>query len=141
MMRTILFFFLISFISCRNYDALPPGIMNRDKMQLVLYDVIRADELVNYQAYGDSATIKKNFRNVDLYEEIFRIHGINRATFQKSMKFYELRPDLLQPILDSLKNLSEKKMVKPDSIKFSKPDSIKSSKPDSIKHVRPDSIN
>jgi len=81
-------------------------------MQAVLWDMMRADELVNYYGYTDS-TFKKIDRNIELYQKIFQIHRIKKETFQKSLQYYQRRPDMLQPIIDSLKSLTERETVAP----------------------------
>jgi len=81
-------------------------------MQAVLWDMMRADEMVNYYGYTDS-TFKKIDRNIELYQKIFQIHGITKETFQKSMHYYQRRPDMLQPVIDSLKSQAERKAVAP----------------------------
>jgi hypothetical protein len=38
-----------------------------------------------------------------LYEKIFDIHSTTKETFQKSLAFYQRRPDLFKVISDSLR--------------------------------------
>jgi len=66
-----------------------------------MWDLLRADQYVAGSALKDSATKKKN-ESLKLYEEIFHLHHITRNQFKKSYDYYSSRPDLFQPILDSL---------------------------------------
>ena len=94
---------------------MPDGVLSQKKMQLILWDVVRADEMVAYTLLTDSS-FNKPSRTAELYAGIFKIHGITKESFEKSIRFYQLRPDLLQPVLDSLKNFSERNSVLPQGL-------------------------
>ena len=111
-MRLLIFFLVLLCASCSNRNAVPDGVLSKKQMQAVLWDVMRADEMVNYYANSDSA-YRKLDRNIDLYGQIFQIHGISKETFQKSIRFYQQRPDMLQPVIDSLKAQAERKTLAP----------------------------
>lgn len=70
-------------------------------MKAVMWDLLRADQYVLASALKDSASKKKD-ESIKLYEEIFRLHHTSRGQFKKSFDYYSSRPDLFQPILDSL---------------------------------------
>jgi len=109
-MTRILIALSLLLFSCSDKKPIPEEILSQEKMQVVLWDVIRADELVSYNSITDSS-LNKSARTAELYSKIFKIHGISKTSFEKSMQFYQLRPDLLQPILDSLKYSSERKTI------------------------------
>ena len=94
-------FFL--FQSCLNKDKIPANVLSKKKMQSVLWDLLRADEYVVDYATKDS-TLNKKEKSIELYEQVFRIHHITKNEFQKSLDFYQGRPDLLKIILDSISN-------------------------------------
>ncbi len=90
-------------------------------MQLVLWDLLRADEYVVNNASKDS-TLNIKVKSIELYDQVFRIHNITKDEFQKSLDYYQSRPDLLKVILDSISSqgryIMEKQYnTKPDSIK------------------------
>lgn len=113
MMRILAFSCLFIF-SCRDKNSIPDGILNQSKMEAILWDVVRADEMVTYSVLKDSL-IKIPVRSAELYNKIFKLHGVKKEVFDKSMQFYQLRPDLLQPVLDSLKNSSERNILRPQT--------------------------
>ena len=70
-------------------------------MQAVLWDMLRTDEFVsNYGRRDTSVSVKD--RSTRLYTEIFRIHNTTKSQFEKSIKFYNLHPDIFKIVLDSL---------------------------------------
>ena len=68
-----------------------------------MWDLMRADAYVSDFIMKDS-TKNKNTESGILYEKVFAIHSTTQESFQKSMAFYESRPDLLKVITDSLRN-------------------------------------
>jgi len=105
---------LLYFASCSGRNAVPDGVLPPAKMQTVLWDVMRADEVVNYYANTDTA-YKRVDSNLVRYQQVFKLHDITAQTFHRSMQYYQQRPHVLQPILDSLKSYSERKAVLPSS--------------------------
>jgi uncharacterized protein DUF4296 len=67
-------------------------------------------------------------KSIELYEQVFRIHNITKNEFQKSLDFYQARPDLLKIIFDSIS--SRQRLVLEKNYN-SRPDSVK-------KQVNPD---
>jgi hypothetical protein len=86
--------------ACRGGDV-PKGVFSQEKMEAVLYDIIRADEYADQSGLTDSAFRRPAMR-MALYDSVFHLHSIDKKDYEKSMKFYESRPDLLKVILDSL---------------------------------------
>jgi hypothetical protein len=79
----------------------PKDVMSSEKMQAVLYDVIRADEMVDFLRLSDSS-YQPFSRRTGLYDTVFHLHGVNKETFNKSMRYYQGRPDLLRGILEGM---------------------------------------
>jgi hypothetical protein len=94
--------FLLIVIGCGNKDRIPSGIIPKDSMQHILWDMIQADQYAKQFLVKDSA--KKNIRleRIKLYQEVFLIHHITKDQFQKSYQFYITRPDLTKIIFDSM---------------------------------------
>jgi len=66
-----------------------------------MWDMLRADEYVSNFLLKDSTRKKKN-ESLKLYREIFSIYKISEQQFKESLDYYTSRPDLFQPIIDSL---------------------------------------
>ena len=93
-------FFLFS---CGDKNAVPSGILKPEKMQIVLWDVLRADAFTFNFITKDSAKIPEA-ENVKLQQQVFAIHKVSKEEFYKSFEYYKAHPNLMQPILDSLVN-------------------------------------
>ena len=63
--------------------------------------MIRADLLAHEIIKKDSSKNNNTETNI-LTQKIFAIHHIDKTTFDRSMKFYSKRPDMMDNILDSL---------------------------------------
>lgn len=96
--------------SCGEEDAdLPADVLPQKKMQVVLWDMVKADELASYE-HGVDTTINKKARSIELYNEVLRIHKITEQDFKRSMTFYQQHPKELKVVLDSLRTISERPM-------------------------------
>ncbi len=73
-----------------------------------MWDLMRADAYVSDFIMKDSTRDKKA-ESAIFYEKVFALHSTNQEAFNKSMAFYESRPDLLKIITDSLRS-DEKKV-------------------------------
>ena len=98
---------LLGIISCVQKNKIPEDILSQEKMRQIMWDLIRTDAYVSDFLSRDS-TINLDESRLKLYEQVYRLHTINRETFKKSLTFYQSRPDLLKIITDSLR-VDEKK--------------------------------
>ncbi len=102
MIRTcIVLLSLITFFSCGNKNKIPSGILKPDKMQAVLWDVIKADAFTAEFIKNDSAKDAVE-ENLKLQQQIFSIHHISRQDFYKSYDYYKLHSDQLKVMMDSM---------------------------------------
>lgn len=93
--------FLVAGIGCSDKNSLPSGILPREAMQNVLWDMIQADQFSTYLA-KDSARVNLKMENLRLYEQVFQLNHVSREEFKKSYKYYLDHPDLSQTLFDSL---------------------------------------
>ena len=96
----------VLFYSCK--DSIPSGIIEQNKMQEILWDVLRADALAQQIPKTDSAKSMPN-ESLKLTREVFLIHNITEEQFEKSYSYYTHHPDMMRAILDSL-NAQKTKM-------------------------------
>src|SRR5436190_1246718 len=90
----------ISIISCGG-DKRPSGVLSPEKMQLVLWDYIRADAFTTDYLSKDSLK-NLNVENVKMQKEIFARHKITEDIFYKSYAYYEAHPEEMRIMLDSM---------------------------------------
>jgi hypothetical protein len=88
-------------IGCSDKNSVPSGILGREDMQNVLWDMIQADQYSSYLA-KDSARVSLKLENMRLYDQVFQLHHVTREKFTKSYKYYMAHPELTQTLMDSL---------------------------------------
>jgi hypothetical protein len=109
-MRLLLVFSFFLF-ACSG-DRVPKDVLPRDKMGAVLYDIILADEWVDFTRMHDSSYLNFSKRTA-VYDSVFQLHTIKKEDYQKSMNYYQSRPDLLKEILDSIKTRADTAIRRP----------------------------
>ena len=97
----IIFFSFIFLGGCKNKNKIPHGIIPENKMEMMIWDLIRADEFITSLEINPDS-INKKTESIKLYEQIFRIYHSSREEFQKSWSFYTTHPALLKVMMDSL---------------------------------------
>jgi hypothetical protein len=90
------------FASCGSKDEIPSGIITQDKMQAILWDMMRADQfLADYVLNRDSSK-KKETESLKYYAKIFALHQVSKEDFEESFSFYRSRPALMKTMMDSI---------------------------------------
>lgn len=87
-------------VSCTDKDKIPSGVLGKDKMQKVLWDVIQAERFRETFIRDSSKDLKAE--TFKLYAQVFEIHKVTKDEFVKSYKFYMSRPDIARDMFDSL---------------------------------------
>jgi len=103
MMRSFLFvtFFLL-LQSCANKEKVPGGILPKQQMREVMWDMIRASEFLQAYVFTKDSTIDKIAESQKWYNKVFQIHKTDKATFEKSFAYYKANPLLMKDMLDTL---------------------------------------
>ena len=101
------------FFSCSDSNN-PTDILPADKMRLVVFDMLRADEYLNNFILKDTL-LNREKEAIKLYEQVFLIHKTNAADFYKSYRYYQARPDINKVLIDSLDALAVRKRQRSDS--------------------------
>ncbi len=105
--RCIVLFVIITFISCGNKNKMPAGILKPDKMQAVLWDVIRANAFTTEFIKKDSLKNAAE-ENIKLQQQVFAIHHISREDFYKSYEYYKSHSAVMKEIMDSMITQAER---------------------------------
>jgi len=98
-MRRI-FISLILFTAC-NSKKLPSDVIEPERMKLIVWDVLRADEYAADQFHSDSSKSMRKHLSAD-YANVFAVHKINSNTFYNSYKYYRAHPFLHKILMDSV---------------------------------------
>jgi hypothetical protein len=87
---------------CSDKNSVPRGILPRDKMEEVMWDMAQADQYAVLYLSKDSGHIDQKAETLRLYEEVFRLHKITKEEFRKSYHYYLDHPELNQLLFDSV---------------------------------------
>ncbi|MCS3802054.1 DUF4296 domain-containing protein [Niastella sp. OAS944] len=139
-------------ISCTDKDKIPSGVLPKDKMEKVLWDMIQAERYRDTFVRDSANDLKKE--TFKLYAQVFEIHQISKDEFVKSYKFYMSRPDIARAMFDTLAtraNRRREEMNKPQPLdtatahpkvdSLTKKDSTNKPAVDTTKTVKPVSTN
>jgi len=99
--RLVILFYFLFLLGCKNKNKVPHGIIPENKMEMMIWDMVRADEFITSLEINPDSTNKKT-ESIKLYEQIFRIYNSSKKEFQKSLSFYTSHPALLKVMMDSL---------------------------------------
>ena len=72
-------------------DSVIKEILDVNEMKVIMWDMMKADELYTLQQVKDS-TVRLQKKNLDYYEIVFSNHKINKETFYKAYAYYEAHP-------------------------------------------------
>ena len=94
-MKNIFFLIVFSlFVSCLEKNKVPSEIIQPDKMQKILWDVIRAQALSAEIARKDS-TVNEIAETKVLTQKVFEIYKITSTTFIQSYFFFIIHSYLM----------------------------------------------
>jgi len=92
--------FVFSLVSCTDKDKVPSGVLSKNEMQRVIWDMMQAERYT--ATFLKDSTKNTKAETFKLYAQVFAIHGITKDQFVKSYKFYMSRPDIARVMFDSL---------------------------------------
>lgn len=94
--------YILFLAACAGKDNVPVGIIQKDTMRNILWDMIQADQYAKLYLVKDSCTINVKDETIKLYQQVFQIHHTTKDDFDKSYKYYLAHQDLNKLIFDSL---------------------------------------
>ncbi len=102
MIRNFFFVFVLLLLtSCGNNNETPPGILKSEKMQVVLWDIIKAEAYTAEMVRTDS-TKKATEENLKMQQQVFSIHKITSNEFYTSYDYYKNNSAVFKVMLDSM---------------------------------------
>jgi len=133
-MRIIVYFLIASIIiSCG--PSVPKDVLPPEKIKLVLWDIMQADELAEHRSISDSS-FTSLAKHVDYYQSVLTIHKISKEQFTNSINYYTNHPEVFKIVLDSLQSFGERMQNPPAKSSGKKRDSSLKT-PDSLRKKRP----
>lgn len=95
----LLLFMVLVYSGCKSTGK--KEIIGVDSMKVMMWDLMRADELYQRMIIKDS-TVKKRKENIRLYETVFLLHKTSKGKFDTSYKYYASNPVYFKVLIDSL---------------------------------------
>lgn len=87
---------------CSDKDKVPSGIIPREKMEKILWDMVEADQYAAVYLVKDSMRVNVKMETLKLYQEIFQLNQVSRDEFRKSFAYYQEHPELTRNVFDSI---------------------------------------
>ena len=102
-MRSILLLLVLLFaFGCRDKKSVPQGVLPQEKVQAILWDMMRADQFLSDYVLNRDTSLTTTTESLKYYQQIFALHKVSREEFQQSFSFYKSKPALLKEIMDSI---------------------------------------
>ena len=93
---------------CTNTTQVPGDILSKNKMEVILWDMLQAERFNSLFQIKDSASKNIELEKFKLYEQVFAIHKTSKDEFIKSYKYYLSRPDMAKVMFDSITAKAER---------------------------------
>lgn len=113
------FFLVVLLMGCTDTTNIPKGVLPKQKMEALLWDLIQADRFSALFLLKDSTQINIHAENLQLYNRVLQIHHLSKEEFTKSYRFYLSRPDITKVIFDTISARAERQrefLYKSDSV-------------------------
>jgi hypothetical protein len=108
MRRYCLFFVLLNICFACGKNA--KSVMPINEMKIVMWDMMNADNWYSSMTIKDTMALKDK-RNIALYQQVFKWHQITQEQFYKSYHYYELHPEEMKILFDSLESYATKQRM------------------------------
>ena len=107
---------IIMVIGCSKKDRTPRGVLSKEKMEDVLWDMMQADEfLKDHVLKSDSTTSDTLVSSSGVYERVLALNKTTREEFDSSFNYYRRHPLLMKTILDSINAKQQSALPPPAS--------------------------
>ena len=119
-MKVFLIIIVIVFITgCANNPTKKTAILAKEKMQVVLWDIIQANSYTEHFVVKDTLN-NVEVENVKMQQKIFMLHNTSREEFYRSYNYYSSRPEMMKTLLDSITIKGERGRTKMIERKYNK---------------------
>src|SRR5689334_1413503 len=93
---------LLLIVACSSKNKVPKGILAKQEMEDVLWDLLRGDQMLDGYTFPRDSLANKSAIAQGWYDEIFRLHKTDRTSFQKSYTWYKKHPEVMKELMDSI---------------------------------------
>lgn len=115
-MRISFFIVLVALVvACGSKSDVPKSVLPKEKMEDVMWDMLRADEFVKEYMLARDSSLRDTAEYIKMYERIFRLNKTNREQYAESFTYYRTHPKLMKEILDSLNVRGQQQSLPPEA--------------------------
>ncbi|MGB4770743.1 MAG: DUF4296 domain-containing protein [Chitinophagaceae bacterium] len=82
-------------------EKLPAGVLDKDRMELVLTDVILAEAFAESYLSADTSKRLKQLYTQEL-DKVLAIHKVSQKDFQASIQYYKSQPEQFKVVIDTV---------------------------------------
>jgi hypothetical protein len=118
-----LFLIVLLLFGCKQ-EKIPDDIIDQKKMILIMADLHTMDGYMSTIIYND--TIRKNNKN--LYATIYKTHNTTPVLYEKSLKYYSMKPALLDTMYNKVQAILDEKEHKLNRAEIKKTNRIQKQK-------------
>ncbi len=115
-----LLFLIIPFFFACEHRNVPKDIIEQQRMILIMADLHTMDGYMTTILYND--TIRRNGKN--LYATIYKTHNTTPALYEESLKYYSMKPALLDTMYNSVQTILQEKEHKLMNVEIKKSDRL-----------------
>lgn len=108
-MRKIFIILCLFILSCQDKEQ-PKNMVPFDKMKVVLYQLMKADEYYTRSVSADTA-MQLEKRNIQFYKQIFELNKVDRNDFYATLTYLQKRPIEFKELMDSAYELSKREKL------------------------------
>ena len=108
-MRKIIIILCLFILSCQDKEQ-PKNMVPFDKMKVVLYQLMKADEYYTRSVSADTA-MQLEKRNIQFYKQIFELNKVDRNDFYATLTYLQKRPIEFKELMDSAYELSKREKL------------------------------
>ena len=103
---------LVATCGCQSRQAIPSDILSADKMEEVLFDMLRSGHMVNNFILSKDSSINKEQVQIEWLNKVLIFHAVSEQQFKKSFSYYQQHPELMAKVMDSISKKEEDPLIK-----------------------------
>jgi Domain of unknown function (DUF4296) len=112
---TFFIVFVTHIVACGSKGDVPKAVLPKEKMEDVMWDMLRADEFVKEYMLARDSSLRDTAEYIKMYERIFRLNKTNLEQYAESFTYYRTHPKLMKEILDSLNVRGQQQSLPPEA--------------------------
>lgn len=108
-MRKIFIVLCLFILSCQDKEQ-PKNRVPFDKMKVVLYQLMKADEYYTRMVSADTS-MQLERKNIQYYKQIFEMNKVDRNDFYETLTYLQKKPIEFKVLMDSAYELSKREKL------------------------------